>query len=167
MPAIDDKTRAGLESLNWSLTDLVPGGGALAAKPRPGTKLEPAALTELAAAAAEQVTSLSLDDTDFTDEQLSVLTSFPNLNRLRLNGTRVSARTVASLASLRHLESLNLYDTGVDDEIFSALASYPSLRRLYLWQSAVTPAAATAYAEAHPKVAVDTGISTPAQTSKK
>lgn len=164
---LDAKTREGLAGLNWSLTDLVPGGGAIAAKPRPGKSVDGDALRELSAAAKEQVTALSLDNMALTDEDLSVLTDFPNLNRLRLNGTQVSQQTVRKLAKLDHLESLNLYNTAVGDEIFPILAEFPALKRLFLWQSEVSPDAAASFAANNTDIAVDTGVNFESTTNSK
>jgi hypothetical protein len=155
---IDDRVRAGLEEMNWNVSDLVPGGPALEVKPRPGQRVTAEALAELAAAAGPQVAYLSLDNQGFTDEELSPLLRFPNLNRLRLNGNRISEQTVARLKTLAHLESLNLYNTPVDDAIFPHLGDYPALERLYLWQTEVSPESVLVFAEQSPRVAVDTGV---------
>ncbi|WP_420460557.1 c-type cytochrome domain-containing protein [Neolewinella sp.] len=154
---LSDKTRQGLYSLNWSITDLVPGGPALEVKPQPGKSVDANALRELAAAAPDQLTYLGLDNQELSAEALRQVAEFKHLNRLRLNGTAVDSTVLRSLTGLQHLESLNLYNTQVGDEVFHYLTQMPALRRVYLWQTAVTPAAVTAYAEAHAQVMVDTG----------
>ena len=156
-PVLPERTREGIRSLNWSVTDLVPGGPALEVKPQPGKSVDAGALEELAAAAAQQVTYLSLDNQALTPNELRQVTAFPNLNRLRLNGTAVDSTVLRELNTLKHLESLNLYNTGVGDEVFAYLEQLPALRRVYLWQTQVTPAAAISFTEAHPDVMVDTG----------
>ena len=158
-PVLTDKTREGLRSLNWSLTDLVPGGPALEAKPQPGKAVDADALRELAAAAPEQLTYLSLDNQDLDVESLRRVAAFQNLNRLRLNGTAADSTVLKALTTLPHLESLTLYNTGVGDEVFGYLDQMPALRRVYLWQTKVDPAAAAAYAEANPDMLIDTGAS--------
>lgn len=155
---LDDKTLDGLRGLNWTLTELVPGGAALEAKPTPGRTVDAEALKELAAAAPEQIAWLSLDNQDLDDDALAVLPGFVNLNRLRLNGTEVGAATLSRLAELEHLESLNLYNTKVTDAALAELDNYPALQRVYLWQSSVSTDAAAAFAERHPRIAVDTGF---------
>ncbi|MEM1357936.1 MAG: ribonuclease inhibitor, partial [Bacteroidota bacterium] len=109
-------------------------------------------------AAAEQIAYLSLDRLPFTDQDLAPLTKFSNLNRLRLNGTKLTVATVEKLTALRHLESLNLYGTEVDDDVFAHLANMPKLKRVYLWQTKVSAEAATKFAEDHPTIEVDTGF---------
>ena len=156
-PALVAQDITKLEALNWSLSQLQPGGGALEAKPRPGHDITPNALVELAATAPRQVTYLSLGQLPFTDTDLAPLTKFSNLNRLRLNGTEVSTKTVERLKELPHLESLNLYGTNVDDSIFEHLATYPRLKRLYLWRTQVSPDAAMAFGEKHPTIDIDLG----------
>jgi len=144
--------------MNWAVTPLVPGGSALEVKPNPGKTIDAAALAKLAELAPDQVAYLSLDRLPLTDEDLAPLAKFKNLNRLRLNGTKVSEKTVALLSKLAHLESLNLYDTDINDEVFAHLQRFPALKRLYLWQTKVSSEAADAYASAHPSVSVDTGF---------
>ena len=146
-----------LEAANWSLTGLQPQGGALEAGPRPGHDLDPAALSMLSDKAAKQVVYLNLNGQNLNDADLAPLTKFANLNRLRLNQTRVGNRTVEQLKALPHLESLNLYGTAVDDEIFQYLGDFPELKRLYLWQTNVTDEAAVAFADRHPGIDVDLG----------
>jgi len=155
-----------LETLNWAFTHPVPDGGALEAKPAPGKTIDASALAQLAENAPDQIAYLSLERLPLTDDELKPLSKFKNLNRLRLNGTAVTAATVQRLAALPHLESLNLYDTEVTDDIFAHLQRFPALKRLYLWQTNVTPAAAGAFAEANPDVAVDVGFQFPDQKSK-
>ncbi|MBB4077747.1 putative membrane protein [Lewinella aquimaris] len=165
--AIDEQTREGLRSLNWLISDLVPGGPALEAKPQPGKTVDAKALRELSAAAGKQVAYLYLDGQALSDDDLAIVADFPNLNRLRLTGTGVGEQTLDGLKRLEHLESLNLYGTEVGDFTFEYLSSYPALRRVYLWQTAVTPGAAAAFAEKHPQIAVDTGYSiTPSNLTK-
>jgi uncharacterized membrane protein len=157
-PALSAQNINALTAINWAITLLVPGGSALEVKPSPGRIIDAPSLAKLAELAPEQVAYLSLDRLPLTDDDLAPLVSFKNLNRLRLNGTKVSAKTVEILGKLPHLESLNLYDTEVDDEIFAHLQRFPALKRLYLWQTNVTQEAADAYATAHPTVSVDTGF---------
>ena len=158
-PVLGEEKIAELRKLNWSVDAFTPRSGALEVKVQPGKSIDAAALTKLAEIAPEQVVYLSLDNAELSDAELSAVAKFKNLNRLRLSGTRVGMQTVKQLAGLRHLESLNLYNTGVDDEVFEALKGFPALRRVYLWQSKVTPGAAEAFAEARPRVEVNTGIS--------
>jgi hypothetical protein len=165
-PALAAAQIAELRQLNWAVTELVPGGPALEAKPEPGQTIDAAALVKLAELAPRQVSYLSLDRMPLTDEDLAPLSEFPNLNRLRLNGTKLTAATVENLSKLRHLESLNLYDTEVDDTVFAHLKRFPALKRLYLWQTKVTSEAATAFAEARPAIDVNTGFKFTLPTEK-
>jgi hypothetical protein len=157
-PALPATKLEELRQLNWAVTELVPGGAALEAKPEPGSSVDAAALVKLAELAPKQVSYLSLDRMPMTDEDLAPLSKFPNLNRLRLNGTNLTVATVENLSKLRNLESLNLYDTEVDDAVFAHLKQFPALKRLYLWQTKVTPEAAIEFAEARPAIDVNTGF---------
>lgn len=165
----DTATLEELRMVDWAVNPVSPLlGGALEAKPRPGGEITPADLQLLGSRVPAQIVYLSLDRLPFTDADLAPLPQFTNLNRLRLNGTKVTAATVAKLTELQHLESLNLYDTAVGDDIFPALRKMPALKRVYLWQTQVTGEGVAAFREARPNVMVDRGWepSTPAAISK-
>ena len=158
VPLLGEATMDRLRSLGWQLSALQPEGGALEVQPKPGRRISAGTLEQLADAAAEQVVYLILDDQDLDDADLAPLPRFFNLNRLRLNGTRLTNATVERLVELAHLESLNLYGTQVDDGIFQHLPAFPSLERLYLWQTNASSEAAVAFASGHPRITVDTGV---------
>lgn len=164
-PALAPEKIAALQDLNWSVSNLNPEGSTVEIKVAPGKTLAEGALTQLTTIAPEQVCYLDLGKLPLKDADLTPLASLPNLNRLRLNGTKLTEKTVAHLKSLPHLESLNLYGTSVGDAIFEHLEAYPALKRLYLWQTQVSPEAAEAFANANPHLVVDTGFQfTPATT---
>lgn len=165
-PSLAADQLAALRQLNWAVTELVPGGPALEAKPEPGQTVDAAALAKLAELAPKQVSYLSLDRMPMTDEDLAPLSKFPNLNRLRLNGTKLTVATVEKLSKLRNLESLNLYNTEIDDAVFAHLKQFPALKRLYLWQTKVTSEAAAEFAEARPTIDVNTGFEFSSPTEK-
>ncbi len=160
IPALPQARTEALRALGWQLSAVQAGGGGLEAQPRAGSAVSAESLLELADAAGEQVVYLNLDRQALDDTALAPLPQFTNLVRLRLNGTRLTTATVERLAQLQHLESLNLYGTEVDAAIFAHLDRYPSLQRLYLWQTKVPPAAAAAFADSHPGIAVNRGTGT-------
>ncbi|WP_157975849.1 c-type cytochrome domain-containing protein [Lewinella sp. IMCC34191] len=167
VPLLKEATMDRLRSLGWQLSALQPEGGALEVQPKPGSRISAGTLQQLADAAAEQVVYLNLDDQDLDDADLAPLPRFSNLNRLRLNGTRLTNATVERLVELAHLESLNLYGTQVDDGIFEYLSRYPNLERVYLWQTDVSLEAAATFAHSYPHVTVDTGVRAGAPTSSQ
>ena len=158
VPELTEETKKRLSSLNWQLSLLQPDGGAVEAQPRPGERISPEALLQLAELASEQVVYLNLDRQALDDAALTPLNRFTNLNRLRLNGTDLTSAALERLIGLEHLESLNLYGTDLDAGIFEHLQHFPSLKRLYLWQTRVSPEAAATFASNHPRIAVETGF---------
>lgn len=157
-PALAPEKIAALQELNWSVSNLTPDGSTIEIKVAPGQQLADNALQQLTTIAPEQVCYLDLGKQPLEDADLMLLADLPNLNRLRLNGTKITAKTVEQLKGLPHLESLNLYGTSVGDEIFGHLQSYPALKRLYLWQTRVSPTAVDAFVNANPHLIVDTGF---------
>ena len=108
---------------------------------------------------AQQIAILNLADGAIGDAEMADVARFPNLVRLRLDGTRVTDAGMAHVRTLQHLEYLNLHGTRVGDAGLTHLAGLRNLRALYLWQSAATPAGVERLQAALPKVRVDLGIS--------
>ncbi len=85
-----------------------------------------------------RIVTVSLSDCDVTDEELEQLESLTNLQRLFLDGTRVtSRRLLTTLTHLPDLFELNLERTEVDDDLLPALRS---IRNLYLRRTKVSAA---------------------------
>jgi uncharacterized membrane protein len=98
---------------------------------------------------------LDLAGTAVTDAGLGQLSSMPNLTRLHLERTAVTdvgAEAIAtnntSSGAFAGLEYLNLYGTQLSDTGLEMLQKLPRLRQLYLWQTKVTPTAATNFVDA-------------------
>lgn len=83
-----------------------------------------------------------------TDAGLGPLESMHWLQRLHLDGTKVTDKGLERLARLRRIEYLNLRGTAVTDNGLLALHSMSRLRSIFVWQTAVTPEAVKALGEA-------------------
>jgi cytochrome b561 len=112
------------------------------------------ALTRIAA----QTRSLNLYNAGVTDETLSGLGDFVNLNQLRLESNPIGDDGVAHLTSLRGLVSLNLVNTKVGDLGVTKLAALPMLRRLYTWRSLVSPAKIAILRQGRPDLELIAGV---------
>jgi uncharacterized membrane protein len=108
---------------------------------------------------AQQIAILNLADGAIGDAEMADIARFPNLVRLRLDGTRVTDLGLAHMRALQHLEYLNLHGTRVGDAGLRHLAGLRNLRALYLWQSAATPEGIERLRAELPKVRADLGIS--------
>jgi Leucine-rich repeat (LRR) protein/uncharacterized membrane protein len=77
----------------------------------------------------DNLTRLSLEHTDITDEGLKRLTSLTNLRYLNLVGTQVTAQGVMALSDLKSLQSLYLYQTKITEADWATLKSaFPKTR---------------------------------------
>lgn len=76
----------------------------------------------------------------FGDVDLAQISAFPKRKHLRLDGTNVTDRGLASLVGLRHLNFLYLRDSprAITDAAFSMLAKAPDLEFLDLRETPVT-----------------------------
>ena len=86
----------------------------------------------------DHVVELCLARTKVTDKSLDSIAKMPRLVRLDLRETQVSEVGVERLANLPELRTLNLFATRVGDGLSEALANAKSLETLYVWQSKVT-----------------------------
>ncbi len=103
--------------------------------------------------------SLHLGGTSVTDEGVSSLRQFGNLEQLQLQRTGVTDDGVRALSGLTRLRFLNLHMTGVTDESLVSLAGVPTLARVYVWETGVRDSAARIATAMRPGLEVVTDIS--------
>jgi uncharacterized membrane protein len=123
----------------------------------PGGALDAAALTALAAAAAE-IADLNLSNAGLADDGVAALGNLSAVTHLRLARNRITDRGLAALGGLPRLEHLNLYgNAGITDAGLESLARMASLRELYLWQTGVTAAGVERLREQRPDLRAELG----------
>lgn len=86
------------------------------------------------------IVEAELAGTKVTDTGLAALRTFTALERLHLEHTALTGRSLGDLQALSKLAYLNLCATAVTDDSLAALAGHPALRQVYLFGSKVTPA---------------------------
>ena len=128
-----------IESLNTPFCSVYPlavNSPALAAKISVREYFKPAYITDLKQI-RKQLTYLNLTDLPIIDEYLRDLKDFPNLEKLILNGTKVSSPNLETIGSLKSLRSLALSNTQVDTGLVELLKVLPLLEELYVWNTAI------------------------------
>jgi uncharacterized membrane protein len=80
---------------------------------------------------AKNIIWLNLSGNNFTDHDLSILKSFTNLEKLRIEKNPVTDAVSIYLASLRHLEAVNLNETKITGIAVSNLKKNPAIKRIY------------------------------------
>ncbi|OOG77112.1 c-type cytochrome domain-containing protein [Algoriphagus sp. A40] len=87
----------------------------------------------------DQIFWLSLAGTGIQDSDLSLISQFSNLHRLRIENNPITDSGISALKNLTKLEVLNLNGTMISAEGLEFLAEIKSLKSLYLWNTAVKP----------------------------
>lgn len=100
------------------------------------------------------LTDLYLNNCDWvTDDVVSELSAFPELQSLDLGGTRISAKGVSALSGLRDIRGLELKGCPhLGDEVFAALQQVKSLRSVQLSGDHLTLAAIRSFQKRSPDV---------------
>ena len=80
---------------------------------------------------------LNISDNQITDDQLSVVKTFANLQRLRLDENPVTDKGIQQLKALPALESLNLCNTKITAASVPVLKEIKSLKTVYVWGTSI------------------------------
>ncbi len=91
-------------------------------------------------AAKEQIIHINLSKMPVRDEDLSMITLFPNLEKLFLNQTDITDKGIPSLKKLNKLRVLSLSGTEISIKSVPVLATMKSLEEVYLWHTNITEA---------------------------
>lgn len=94
-------------------------------------------LTELSEVKT-QLVSLNLTNMPVRDEDLKTIARFENLEKLVLNNSDITGKTLAELKSLTKLNSLALSGTKVRPEALAVLAQLPGLKEVFVWNTPVS-----------------------------
>ena len=95
---------------------------------------KPEFLSELKQVAGQLVV-LNLSKMPVNNNDLSVISSFNNLENLNLNFTAIDGKGLASLTGLKNLQSLSLAGTSIKANDLEAVLSLPKLSHLYVWNT--------------------------------
>lgn len=89
---------------------------------------------------AKNIIWLNLSGNNFTDNDLVLLKSFINLEKLRIDKNPVTDAVSNNLVTLKHLEAVNLNETQVTDLAVNNLKKNPGIKRIYTWRTAAKQA---------------------------
>ncbi|EON78353.1 hypothetical protein ADIS_1216 [Lunatimonas lonarensis] len=86
-----------------------------------------------------QLVYLNLSEMPVTDQDLSIVAQFENLNRLNLNFTSISGAGLNRLADMPNLHHLSVSGTAVDDAgVRAFLGNSGGLKTLYIWDTGLS-----------------------------
>ncbi|MEM7654885.1 MAG: FN3 associated domain-containing protein [Bacteroidota bacterium] len=156
-------SRRDLEALNTPFRTIRPlaiGSPALSAQIFIRQTYEDRLLEELTGV-QDQLVELNLSNLPITDEDLSLISRFSQLDQLILNETDITGATLGELAACKQLRSLSLIGTQVGPEIGSSLASLPKLQEVYVWNTQISEADLSNLQQQLPGVRLDLGYIPP------
>ncbi len=104
-----------------------------------------------------QVSELSLARTKITDASMKFVASLPNLRRLDVRSTPVTAAGVAALRDHRTLEILNLAQTKLSPEVIETIPAIQHLTQVFVWNAGLTPEAIADLRQRRAELSVDAG----------
>ncbi len=87
---------------------------------------------------ARHIIWLNLSDLNLTDGQLSTITDFSNLEKLRVEKNPIGNEALKSISGLTHLHALNVYGTKITPAGLATLKHMKQLENLYVWQTGIT-----------------------------
>lgn len=87
---------------------------------------------------AKHIIWLNLSNLNLTDGQLSIVATFSNLEKLRVEKNPIGNESLKSIAGLTHLHALNVYGTKITPAGLGTLKPMKQLENLYVWQTGIT-----------------------------
>jgi mono/diheme cytochrome c family protein len=105
----------------------------------------------------EQVISLKLSDSKFSDTGAIAIASLQNLTKLYADRTQLTDSGLKKLTALQHLQYLNLTATAVTAQGVMALKGMSDLKSIYLYQTNIKTEGFIALKNAFPGVLIDSG----------
>ncbi len=118
---------------------------------------EASSLKELASI-KEQLVVLNLSKLPITDEDLTFISQFPNIEKLILNGTDIVGKNLASLKSCKQLEEIALSNTPISFPSLQVLSDFVALKKVYLWNTSITEEEMLQLKQQMPQVAFELGF---------
>jgi uncharacterized membrane protein len=120
-------------------------------------KFDPKTLSDLSQV-SEQLVGLQLAKMPITNESLTLVSKFANLEKLNLNFTSIDDAGISQLAGLNHLEQLAISGTKIGRSgIEKLLPKLPALQKIHVWSSGLSAEDLTALRKTFPKVIFDAG----------
>jgi mono/diheme cytochrome c family protein/uncharacterized membrane protein len=105
----------------------------------------------------EQLVILNLSKMPLKDEDLSLITNFPNLEKLILNQTDITGNTLEQLKKCKNLESVALAGTKVSKENLQKILDLPKLKEVFIWNTDINEVAVNELGKKYTKIKFDRG----------
>jgi uncharacterized membrane protein len=106
----------------------------------------------------KQVLHLNLSKMPVADDQLELITSFPNLERLNLNYTDITDKGLEKLSGMKHLHSISLVGTKISKEGIGKLLKNNSLVEVFIWDTKIVESDINQFKQTNKEVQFDLGF---------
>ena len=126
-----------LNSLGWEIAPLAQNNHLLEVSVAEGHALDNGQIAELYEI-KDYVTWLNLGNQGIRDDDLTVISNFSNLTRLRIENNYVSDAGVKHLVNLQNLVSLNIYNNPITDDCLDHVEQLQNLKKIFLWKTNIT-----------------------------
>jgi uncharacterized membrane protein len=100
----------------------------------------------------DQLVVLNLSKMPVTDQDLSIISLFRNIERLNLNFTSVNGDGLANLKSLTNLKSISLAGTNVSKDALNNILALPSLNEVFIWNTPITESEKSELEKSFPEI---------------
>jgi hypothetical protein len=105
----------------------------------------------------EQMVILNLSKMPLKDEDLSLITNFPNLEKLILNQTDITGNTLEQLKKCKNLESVALAGTKISKQNLQKILDLPKLKEVFIWNTDINEVAVNELGKKYTKIKFDRG----------
>jgi len=107
----------------------------------------------------DQLISLNIAGVDLEEGSMNIIGNLPHLQKLSLQKTSVTNKTLSALKNVKYLNYLNLYGTEITDDGLTHLKEFTALKKLFLWQTLTTPKEVAQLQKMLPNLDINTGVS--------
>jgi hypothetical protein len=149
--SVDSKTLASLNSHFMTVKPLFSGSPALKASLFLSSEYSTEHLKQLLQV-KQQLIHLHLADMPVTDPDIEILTQFSSLEKVVLNGTKVTNQGILKLGKLSKMEELSLTNTGITEAIEPIFSQCPSLRQIFITDTKIPENKVKQWQQKYPKI---------------
>ncbi|AWW00657.1 c-type cytochrome domain-containing protein [Arcticibacterium luteifluviistationis] len=155
--AVSESTLADVKTPFCTVEALALNSPALKANFYVTERYDPATLSNLKKV-SEQLVELNLAKMPVSDEDLSLIAGFENLEKLVLNSSDITGKNLDVLVKLKNLVSLSLSGCALEKGSLEKLAKFPALEQLFVWNTGLDVAEVDAFEKSNKKVVVSKGF---------
>ncbi len=105
----------------------------------------------------EQLVILNLSKMPLKDEDLALIANFPNLEKLILNQTDITGKTLEQLKKCKNLESVAFAGTKISKENLQKILDLPKLKEVFVWNTDINEVGVNELGKKYAKIKFDKG----------